>query len=669
MQRTMKTNRTLKSISPWTIILLIVLALIIFIPAISEYVSVKKDMVDLWRQQGELLSETILRSADKIAAFDEQARMMDRRRLEDMAFYIRQLDSLNYPNTRLVRRYARMHARLLVLVFDEKEKLVTQPHNRRFDADLRRLKYLLHQIPEDRLVWPIPEDFFGPQKRNGYIVRRSNHKGFLVLLTHPLLHPPDIRAGSSRRHLSTWMGHLTERPSIRYIFLLRHNDVLAQNGPVPQLPVNFPIEPGWKIRELKDQSVFEFVRGTPGKLQVIIGFASTALDRLQNNLIRRLIVNSIILLLLGSILIIYLIRKEHYAFLKTRYARISAYNASILEHMEEGLLLMEDDFTLSVINPAAARIFSLPDPATEPVSINALYPLLSKEILNRLQAFENIDGLTIEIPGGKQLIQLNAKPVEFDPGDAKRSKRRIYIIIVRDVTAQTELEHMRSRRSKLTAMGELASRVAHEIRNPLNGISVLAQRIQREFRPDTEGEEFEKMTASIRDESNRINEIIEAFLRYARTPELKMTPIDLTAWLQENAPVFQSAGNVQLAEWPAVPCPVLADTDQLKQALLNLVKNAVEATADPKPVTIRLNCSEYEASIQVEDLGPGIGEEERERIFDLYFSTKTNGSGLGLSIVEKIVSAHNGHVKLTSPYQSDGSSGTRVEIILPKQNG
>ncbi len=665
----MKIKNTIKSISPWTIILLSVLALIIFIPAISEYISVKKDMVDLWHQQGELLSETILRSADKISAFDEQARMLDRRRLEDMAFYIRQLDSLNYPNTRLVRRYARMHARLLVLAFNAKKQLVTQPHNRRFDTELKRLKQLLRQMPAEHLVWPIPENFFDSQKRSGFIIRRSNHKGFLVLLTAPLAPSSGVRVGSSRRHLSTWMEHLTERPSIRYIFLLRHNHVMAQNGPVPEISVNAPIQPGWKIRELKDQSVFEFVRGTPGQLQVIIGFASTALDRLQYNLIRRLITNSIILLLLGSILIIYLIRKDHYAFLKTRYARISAYNASILEHMEEGLLLMEDDFTFSVINPAAARLFSLPDSATESVSIDVLSPFFSAEILNRLRAFENIDGLTVKILDSKQLIQINAKPVEFDPGDTKHSKRRIYIIIVRDVTAQTELEQIRSRRSKLTAMGELASRVAHEIRNPLNGISVLAQRIQREFRPDSGTEEFEKMTASIRDESNRINEIIEAFLRYARTPELRPVSVNLVDWLRENAPVFQSTGNVQLSELPSGPCPVLADSDQLKQALLNLVKNAVEATSDSKPVTIRLHYTVDECSIRVEDLGPGISKEEREHIFDLYFSTKANGSGLGLSIVEKIISAHNGHVKLTSPYRPDGSSGTRVEIILPKQNG
>ncbi len=662
----MKIKNTIQLISPWTIILLIVLALIIFIPAISEYVSVKKDMVDLWRQQGELLSETILRSADKIAAYDDQMRMMDRRRLEDMAFYIRQLDSLNYPNTRIVRRYARMHARLLALFFNAKGEPLFKPRQRRFDDSVKRLKTLFRQMPPDRQVWPVPEDFFNPQKRTGIILRRASNRGFLVLLTHSFAPPPDVGAGSSRRHLSSWMEHLTARPSVRYILLLRENRIINQSGPVPGLPTDSFIKPGWKIRELADQSVFEFVRGAPGKLQVVIGFASTALDRLQNNLIRRLITSSIILLLLGSILIIYLLRKEHYAFLKTRYARISAYNASILEHMEEGLLLMEDDFTFSVINPAAARLFSLPEPGTETVSLNALSSLLAQELLERLQRFENIDGLTITIPQRKQLLQLHAKPVEFDPGGAKDSKRRIYIIIARDITAQTELEYIRSRRSKLTAMGELASRVAHEIRNPLNGISVLAQRIQREFRPDKESEEFEKMTASIRDESNRINEIIESFLRYARTPDIKLHSINLVTWLQENAPVFQSAGNVHLDMVLSEPCLVQADTDQLKQALLNLVKNAVEATTDAQPVTLRLLCSERDVIIQVEDHGPGISDEDREHIFDLYFTTKAKGSGLGLSIVEKIITAHNGKVRLTSPYQPDGSPGSRFEIVLQR---
>ncbi len=626
-------------------------------------------MVELWRQQGELLSETILRSADKIAAYDEQARMMDHRRLEDIAFYIRQLDSLNYPNTQVVRRYARMHARLLTLFFDTNGKPVIQPRNPRFHSDLKRLKRLIRKMPGERFVWPLPENFFEPQKRDGFLVRRANDKGFIILLTRSLAPPPDERAGSSRRHLSSWMEHLTARPAVRYIVLLRNNQVIDQSGPVPRLSAGSFIEPGWKIREQADQSVFEFVRGAPGQLQVVIGFASTALDRLQRNLIRRLITNSVILLLLASILTIFLLRKEHYAFLKTRYARISAYNASILEHMEEGLLLMEDDFTFSVVNPAAMRLFSLPDPDSNTVSLQALTSSFPEEALKRLRAFENIDGLTVEIPERKQLIQLNAKSVEFDPGDSTHTKRRVYIIIARDVTAQTELEHMRSRRSKLTAMGELASRVAHEIRNPLNGISVLAQRIQREFKPQNESEEFEKMTASIRDESNRINEIIEAFLRYARSPEIQLKPVDLTNWMQENAPVFQSAGKVHIADLPITPCRALADTDQLKQAMLNLVKNAVEATEDTQPVTIRLLCREDDILIQVEDHGPGVSAEDREHIFDLYFSTKTNGSGLGLSIVEKIMSAHNGAVRLTSPYKEDGSSGTRFELVVQRHNG
>jgi len=658
-----------KTISPWTIILLIVLALVIFIPAVNEYFSARQDMVRLWHEQGALLSETIFRSADKIAAFDEQAEHMTAQRMQDAAFFIRQIDSINYPATREVRRYARMQAHLLPLFFRQDGSPQVTPRNKRFNYYIQRLRQLFPQIPPGLPFFRIPPDFLNSDERTGIVIRRNNNHGYIVLIR---LRPSEKRSVSARRHLKGWLHHLTDKPSIRYIVLLRAGKIFAKSGQSPDsFPPSFQPQPSWTIRKQNDQSIFEYVQGYPAGLQVVIGFASTALDRLQRNLIQRLVISSLFFLLLGSFVVVYLLKKDHYAFLKSRYARVSAYNAAILENMEEGIIVMESDRSLSVMNPAASRMFDLPLSESDAVRIEAFQSRLPAEIVERLKTFSTIEGLpfSLNTPKAETQIEIYAKKVAFDRQD-EQDQRHIYIIIFRNISAQTELENFRRRRSKLAAMGELASRVAHEIRNPLNGISVLAQRIQREYKPQQNTEEFENMTRSIRDESNRINEIIEAFLLYARAPKLNLEPLELSKWLQNSTPVFSAMGPLQVQTETDKPCTVLADAAQLKQVLINLIRNALEAGTEQNTVILSLHCSEGEVQIRIEDTGTGIPDSLQDKIFDLYFSTRENGSGLGLSIVEKIISAHNGSVRFESPYRCNEiiQQGTRFEIILPKIN-
>ena len=173
------------------------------------------------------------------------------------------------------------------------------------------------------------------------------------------------------------------------------------------------------------------------------------------------------------------------------------------------------------MNQAAFRLLGVPDKTKLDTLISNLHTPFTAEILKAFSNFQTISEIAITLTELNKSLELlvSAQAVDLENTELKQ---QIYIILIRDNTMQRELEQIRSRRSKLIAMGELASRVAHEIRNPLNGISVLAQRIQKEFKPAQEQTEFKRMTQSIRSESDRINEIIEAFLQYARTPDLKM---------------------------------------------------------------------------------------------------------------------------------------------------
>ena len=289
--------------------------------------------------------------------------------------------------------------------------------------------------------------------------------------------------------------------------------------------------------------------------------------------------------------------------------------------------------------------------------------LISSKTFHELPVF-------FESPSGSRRLLVSARPLAYSSSQPDQQTENLYLILFHDNTTQKELEDLRSRRNKLMAMGGLASKMAHEIRNPLNGIGMLAQRLLKEFQPKINEEEYKQMTQSIRQESKRINEIVETFLNYARTPELKFKKTDLKTLLESDSSLLQSICRVPLQMDLDEGCYINADADQIKQALINLVKNACEASPESVPVKIFCRKEADRIRLCVEDSGSGIPAEIQDKVFDLYFTTKSSGMGLGLSIVEKIISAHQGRALVESPYFADGQTqqGARFIIDFPSQN-
>ncbi len=660
----MKQSSFLKALSPWTIILLILMALIIFIPAVGEYFSSRQTLVQLWNQQGQLLSETILRSADKISAFDRQTTQNKKERLLDLGHYIREIDSLNYPDNRPVHQFARREGRVFALIMDSDGRVKNPRENLFIKKTVKKLKPYLRSAHLETAVSILPEGLLKRRGQNGVIIKRSGTHGYIILIRDL---QQDRRARANQRHLSGWMERLTMHPAIQYILLRQDSTTIAASGLLPKnIITELSVLPQGTIRQTSGGRIFEYSRSAPGGLQVIIGIPALALEKLQTSLIRRLLINSLILLFLGSLLVIYLIKKQNYSFLQNQYAHIQTYNKSVLENIDEGIIVLNQDRSISVFNLAAAKRLEISVEEAKGKKITDLNTTLSAETIRSFSAFKTLNEVPEQIQSGSSkyelLISANAVHIKEEEGN-----QPIYIILLRDNTLQRELEDFRNRKSKLQAMGGLASRVAHEIRNPLNGIAVLAQRIQKEFKPQTEVEEFQRMTQSIRSESGRINEIIEAFLFYARSPELKIQDISPEVWIADAAPLLEALGPVAVEQPDRDFGTVKIDPAQMKQALINLVKNAVESSPSGETVQVHFGREEQQVYIWVEDHGAGIAEEDKEQVFDLYFSTKERGSGLGLSIVEKIVSAHGGKVRFESPYKKDSATipGTRFEITLP----
>jgi len=241
----------------------------------------------------------------------------------------------------------------------------------------------------------------------------------------------------------------------------------------------------------------------------------------------------------------------------------------------------------------------------------------------------------------------------------------IFYIQNRHLTDIKALEEGMARGERLATVGNLAAAVAHEIRNPLSAVSMGLQRLRAEFEP-AEREEYQRMVDLVQREVRRLNAIVEEFLSLARPIQLRPEPISLPALLDEIRrlvePQAGRAGVVVEQTIPDLLPDLWADRDRIKQVLLNLVLNAIEAMPSGGTLTLGAAASGTALTLTVTDTGGGIPPELLPRVFEPYVTTKTQGLGLGLAIARRIVEAHGGRVEA----ESGAAQGTRFRVTLPR---
>lgn len=222
---------------------------------------------------------------------------------------------------------------------------------------------------------------------------------------------------------------------------------------------------------------------------------------------------------------------------------------------------------------------------------------------------------------------------------------------------------------KLAAMGTMAAGLSHEIRNPLNAASLqltLLERRVRRLAPDVQSPLLDPLSL-VQEEIQRLKRIVEDFLAFARPSEFQPAPVNLSAVAAKVLDLFSekaAESGVRLERNLADVHPVEGESGRLQQAVTNLLVNALQATPPGGWIRVEVWEKAKEAFLAVEDSGPGISPAVRQRLFEPFFSTKEQGSGLGLPLVHAIVQQHAGSISL-----EDGSGGARFVMRLPLASG
>lgn len=345
-----------------------------------------------------------------------------------------------------------------------------------------------------------------------------------------------------------------------------------------------------------------------------------------------------------------------------------AYLETILDSLTSGVVTLSASGMVDTVNPAARQILALPEEdlsgrglgslARSHIHLQPLFDLYLR-IKARLQT-----GITeqVELTGTRRgTVTLLVRGAPLRPGEGAEVSG--FVLVFDDIT---EL----SRAQRASAWGEVARRIAHEIKNPLTPIQLSAERLRRKYleRLGDEGEPLDRATATIIQQVESLRDMVNAFSEYARQPGSRPEPQDLNALVRQAIALYheQSGAAVIEPHLAADLPPAMVDASRLTQVLGNLIQNAQAALeGGPGPGRIRIRTGRSADGggllLEVTDNGPGFPAELLDRIFDPYVTTKSHGSGLGLAIVRKIVEEHGGRIEA----ENLPEGGARVRLELP----
>jgi len=332
---------------------------------------------------------------------------------------------------------------------------------------------------------------------------------------------------------------------------------------------------------------------------------------------------------------------------------------TLLANLQTGVLLLNADGSIRLLNESLRQLLHLSGDWMVGRNIQALtggrlhqVGQFHDELLN-----QEADHLQreMEITIDNHKLQILARGARLS--ESGESGFSGYLMVLDDVSQLAEAQRHR-------AWTEVAQRLAHEIKNPLTPIKLAAERLQRRFRKQADDPEvFDTCTHAIIGQVERLQRLIADFSDLARLPKPKRSDTPVNIFTREIDELYNAYRRVTVTG-PEEPISCYCDADQIRQILINLMDNALAATdEDNQPVRLYVSSNDDEVLIHVEDEGPGIPEHIRAHIFDAYYSTKEQGSGLGLSIAKRIADEHDGTLELVSTMRP-----THFCLRLPRQN-
>jgi PAS domain S-box-containing protein len=335
---------------------------------------------------------------------------------------------------------------------------------------------------------------------------------------------------------------------------------------------------------------------------------------------------------------------------------------SVMAGLEDGLLLFTRDARAVMISPAAEKFLGAPASNFLGRRVTQIFPV-GHPLFDalRLEGDELREVASeAELPTGEGTKRVSVTVQEIQGA----GERMGALVTLRDLDSIESINTQLQVSERLAALGRITAGVAHEVKNPLNSMRLWLENLKESL--PQEMDDSAKQAVNVLDaEIDRLDAVVKRFLDFSRPMDVRLEPTQLAPLLQEvlevAAPQLEKA-KVQVAQLVPIDVPeVFGDRALLKQAILNLVLNAVDAMPNGGQLQLTLSRRGDMAEITVGDTGKGIPPENRQKVFQLFFTTRPGGSGIGLASTFRIVQLHNGSIDFTS----EVGRGTTFRIELP----
>ena len=331
----------------------------------------------------------------------------------------------------------------------------------------------------------------------------------------------------------------------------------------------------------------------------------------------------------------------------------------IMGTLQDGLMLFTRDWRIVLVSASAERFVGIPRGEMLGKHVEEVFTdksLIGRIVLDAYAIHQPVPQREIEVEKGRR-IQF---ALDFI---AERGERIGALITFRDAESVRRIENELELSRRLAAIGRLTSGVAHEVKNPINAIvvhlEILKNKLQ-EVAPDAQ-----RHMDIIGNEIRRLDRVVQTLVDFTRPVDLKLGPTDLRKLTEDVALLAGPEAlshNVKLEFTALAPSlPVYVDADLFKQAILNIVLNGVQAMADGGTLKMIARKTESAAIIEISDQGHGIPKEIQDKIFNLYFTTKKAGSGIGLAMTYRVLQLHNGALE----FETEQGKGTTFRLQVP----
>jgi PAS domain S-box-containing protein len=336
---------------------------------------------------------------------------------------------------------------------------------------------------------------------------------------------------------------------------------------------------------------------------------------------------------------------------------------SLLDALEQGICLLDGAGVVHYVNRRLARILQGDAAQVVGRSVHEALPALHGEIDWRHAARNAVDrGRTVRLarhalPRGVQ-VDCTLAPLEFDG-------ERYALLTLEDVSEAVRLEELQLRQARTQALANLGDSIAHEIRNPLNSIHMNVQ-LLREGLGDaaSDPERLDRTASTVQNEIKRLDRVVRDFVQYSRPPALRLLPGSINHVVRAALDVLDAqirAKRIRVETDLQSARPARMDRDRLQRAIYNVLLNAIQILPDAGRIVCRSRDEERRCLLEISDDGPGLDPSRSAHIFDLFYTTKPGGKGLGLPISNRIVEEHGGRMAVAS----EPGRGTTFAFFLP----